>query len=139
MQNGLERIRLIINQRPMLLLFLHFHHQLHHTYPYLHASAGKIEQQIPEIQVDYPAEVVPPEARRVIHEHIGDWDGQEADYQPPESAVNDHPFSNNTATVVSWWPWGYDRLDVVPQRLADRLEDQRRNPPNQQIKEDVPL
>lgn len=97
MQNGFKRIRLIINQRPMLLLFLHFHHQLHHTYPYLHASASKIEQQIPEIQVDYPAEVVPPEAGRVIHEHIGNWDGQEADYQPPESAVNDHPFSNNTA------------------------------------------
>lgn len=42
-------------------------------------------------------------------------------------------------TVVPWRARGNDRLDVVPQRFADRLEDQRRNAPDQQIEEDVPL
>ena len=92
MQDGLESVRLIIDQRAVLLLFLHFHHQLRHPNPYLHAPAGKIEQQVPEIQVDYPAEVVPPEAGRVIHEEIGDRNGEEADHEPSEPAVDDDPY-----------------------------------------------
>lgn len=44
-----------------LLILLYLHYQLH-------ASARKVEYQIPQVHIDYPGEVVPVEGLGVVHE-----------------------------------------------------------------------
>lgn len=97
---------------------------------YFHASAGEVEKEVAEIQVDNSTEIVPAKGGRVVHEEVGDEDGHEAGQQPTEPTPDDHfspkymrTYLNSSCTAVGLGALFEQGPDLLLERRPHQLKE----------------